>query len=106
MARRCFGLAAARQDERDAAALGQWLARRDPIPPVLNARDLRRMADGPPVNDPGRLDAALAGLAEAGWLRPESARDGQSKGRPRKDWAVNPKLAGPMAAFATASRRR
>jgi hypothetical protein len=104
MARRCFGDALVSQEERDAAVVARWIAKRDPATAIINARELRRMPDGPPIRDPGRLEAALSALAEAGWLRAAPARAGEAKGRLRKDWAVNPKLCGTLAKGANVVR--
>jgi hypothetical protein len=92
MARRVFGEAALPQEERDARAVARWLIRQNPLPETINARDLRRMADGPGIRQADRIDAALDELADAGWVRPAPARAGGS-GRRRNDWAVNPALA-------------
>jgi hypothetical protein len=92
MARRVFGEAALPQEERDARAVARWLIRQNPIPETINARDLRRMADGPGIRTAERMDAALEELADAGWVRPAPARAG-GYGRQRHDWAVNPALA-------------
>lgn len=95
MARRTFGDAARDQQERDAAALARWLATQSPVPETVNARELRHVGILP-QKSAARYDAALAELADADWLRPAPARHGDSKGRPRKDWAVNPKLQGAL----------
>ncbi|HJU19082.1 MAG TPA: DUF3987 domain-containing protein, partial [Stellaceae bacterium] len=89
MARRVFGEAALPQAERDARTLARWLVRQEPVPEIINERDLRRMADGPGIRDAARMAAALAELAEGGWARPAPAR-AEGHGRPRQDWAVNP----------------
>jgi len=91
MARRAFGEAALPEAERDARRLARWYLRQPrPRPAVLNARTLRRMADGPGIASAPRIEAALAELAELGWVRPAPDRDGDSAGRRRSDWAVNP----------------
>lgn len=61
--------------------------------PDRDARQLRH-AGALPTREPGRYDAALAELAEAGWVREAPDRAGERPGRRRKDWAVNPALAG------------
>ena len=77
--------------ERDARRLAQWHLRQPyPRPTVLNARVLRRMANGPGIPTAARIDAALAELAELAWTRPAPARQGGSLGRQRGDWAINP----------------
>jgi hypothetical protein len=93
MARRVFADAALPRAERDATALARWLVRQDPAPAMVNARDLRRRG-ALPTKDAARYDAALAELAEAGWLRAAPSRVGLMPGRSRKDWAVNPSLTG------------
>ena len=93
MAQRCFGEAALPQVDRDAIALARWIKAQDPVPETLNARALRQMAVLS-TKEPGRYDAALNELGEAGWLRPEPERAGSTAGRPRKDWTVSPKLRG------------
>ena len=92
MARRAFGEAAMPEAERDARRLARWLRRQTPMPSTLNARALRRQAHGPGISTPARIEAALAELAELGWVRPAAAREGGGKGRQRGDWAVNPGL--------------
>lgn len=89
MARRVFGEAALPEAERDARRLARWLLRQAPCPEVLNARVLRRQADGPGIPKAERITTALGELAELGWVRSE-ATSGHRGGRPRGDWAVNP----------------
>jgi hypothetical protein len=84
MARRCFGEAALPEAERDARRLAQWLCAQRPIPAMLNARVLRRMANGPGIPTAARVKAALAELEQLGVVRPAPSRDG-SAGRPRED---------------------
>jgi len=43
MARRVFGEAALPQSERDAHAIARWLLKQEPVPEIVNERDLRRM---------------------------------------------------------------
>ena len=89
MARRIFGEAALPQVERDAHGLARWLVDQKPVPKIVNARNLRRMANGPGIPDAERIAAALAELANSGWVRPAPGRAG-GHGRQRDDWAVNP----------------
>jgi hypothetical protein len=93
MARRVFGEAALPQAERDAHGLARWLIEQKEIPEVINARNLRRMASGPGIPDAARMAAALAELAELGWVRPAPGRVG-GHGRQRVDWQVNPAVKG------------
>lgn len=94
MARRAFGEAALPQAERDARQLARWLLKQHPRPEVVNVRVLRRMAGGPGIAGAPRLRAALDELAALGWVRPAPAREGETAGRARDDWAINPALAG------------
>ncbi len=91
MARRTFGAAALPEAERDGRRLARWLIQQRPMPQSVNARDLRRRSDGPPIPDSERMEAALRELEGAYWTRPATSA---APGRPRKDWAVNPKLEG------------
>jgi hypothetical protein len=93
MARRAFGEAALPEAERDARRLARWyLACPLPRPATLNARELRRMANGPGIQTAGRVEAALGELAELGLVRRALGREGERGGRQRSDWAVNPAL--------------
>jgi hypothetical protein len=92
MARRTFGAAALPQAERDARRLARWLLQQSPLPGIVNAKELRRMAQGPAIPDAERMEAALRELEAAAWVREAPSRAG-GKGRQRKDWAVNPALA-------------
>jgi Protein of unknown function (DUF3987) len=92
MARRAFGEAALPEAERDARRLARWILRQSPTPETLNARALRRMANGPGIQTPERIETALAELAELGWVRSAAGREGGGRGRQRADWAVNPEL--------------
>lgn len=95
MARRAFGEAALPEPERDARKLARWYLRQEmPRRAVLNARALRRMADGPGIPTAPRIEAALIELAELGWVRKSAAREGESAGRQRGDWATNPAIQG------------
>lgn len=91
MARRCFGEAAMPEAERDARVLARWFLKCNPLPKVVNARALRRMAGGPAIKTSERILAALNELAALALVRPAPARDGGA-GRLRGDWAVNPRL--------------
>jgi len=94
MARRAFGEASLPEAERDARRLSRWLLRQSPVPATLNARLLRRIAHGPGIPTPERIEAALHELAELHLVRPAPGREGGGKGRQRGDWAVNPALRG------------
>ncbi len=93
MARRTFGAAALPEAERDARRLARWLIQQRPLPNTINARALRQRGDGPGIPDAERMETALKELDAAGWVRAAPAR-AAGHGRPRKDWATNPKLEG------------
>lgn len=93
MARRAFGEAALPQAERDARRLARWIQRQRPRPSTVNAKELRRMANGPGIPDAARLDAALAELEGLGWVRRTDPNRAGIGGRSRADWTVNPELA-------------
>jgi hypothetical protein len=96
MARRTFGSAGLPEAERDARRLARWLIQQRPLPATVNAKELRRMAQGPAIPDSERMEAALRELEAAGWARPAPSR-AAGLGRQRKDWAINPKLEGAEA---------
>jgi hypothetical protein len=95
MARRTFGAAALPEAEKDARRLARWLVKQNPVPAVVNAKALRRMANGPAIPSSERMEAALIELVAAGWFRPSAALPG-GFGRQRKDFAVNPAAASLM----------
>jgi hypothetical protein len=89
MAARVFGRAALSKEERAATALlrhirkaGEW---------QVNASELRR-ARAAGLRTAAAMADALVKLAEAGWVRHAGGREGESKGRQRADWDVNPAL--------------
>jgi hypothetical protein len=94
MARRAFGEAALPQAERDSRRLARWLLRQNPKPANLNARELRRIADGPGIPDATRMEAALQELAALGWVREAEPNRAGRGGRSRADWLVHPKIGG------------
>lgn len=94
MARRAFGEAALPQAERDSRRLARWILRQKSRPEVLNARGLRRMADGPGIPDAARIEAALHELAELNWVRPAEPNRAGLGGRSRSDWIVHPDIGG------------
>jgi hypothetical protein len=93
MARHAFGEAALPQAEKDARSLARWLLRRQPVLNRLNARELRRMADGPGISKAARLEATLHELAAFGWVRQAPPSRAGLGGRSPNDWLVNPALA-------------
>ena len=90
MAARVYGDAALPEADRLAAVVARWIL--SERPQVVNARDLRRKARLPGLREAAKVQLALATLVEADWLRP-SLPSGD-KGRPRDDYAINPRLWG------------
>jgi hypothetical protein len=74
MACRVFSEAALPRAESDTRANARWLIGQNPVPDIVNARDLRRMAYGPGIRDADQMNAALEELADAGWFRPAPGR--------------------------------
>jgi len=90
MARRVFADAAVPEIERKAAALAREIRKRRIS--KFNAREARLMWGVPGLRDAVQMDAALAILEEAGWVRLNASRQGESKGRKSKNYEVNPAL--------------
>ena len=90
---RVFGDAALPPVERDAAILARLIVKSGLR--QINARELRRRPGLPPtLKDAASLDEAIEQLIEADWLRAASVRAGDSPGRARKDFLVNPAVHG------------
>lgn len=89
MYERCLGDATLSLVEQDARSLARWIFSRHEV--NLNARDLRRSPHSP-LQDEKRLEAAIKMLVEEGWLTFVGGRKGESKGRQRKDYRVNPQV--------------
>ena len=58
----------------------------------INAYETRRNALLPGLRYADPMKAALRVLVEAGWLRPNPTRDGNTSGRQRADYLVNPRI--------------
>lgn len=90
MAERLFGDAGLPEADRAVATLARAvLAHRVE---ELNLRAVRREWRLPGLRDASRINEAAQTLQEAGWLRPAPNRKGDSSGRQKSDFAVNPKL--------------
>lgn len=90
MSERCYGDAARPEADRLAAVLGRWiLATR---PERINLRELRRTVRLPGLASAEAIRAAVDVLVEADWLSPSPERAGDTPGRGRADYAVNPEL--------------
>jgi hypothetical protein len=86
MSERVYGDTALPIDERNAATVARWLLSKGHD--RLNARDFRRTARLPGLWEPQAVDAAIATLVEANWLRPSAILNGP--GRKAKNFDVNP----------------
>ncbi|MCF8503276.1 MAG: DUF3987 domain-containing protein [Caulobacter sp.] len=62
---------------------------------VINAANLRRNRVAG-LRKKEEVDKVLSFLRKGGWIRPQPSRKGQTKGRPRTDYEVNPKLWDPL----------
>ena len=92
MAKRAFGASAISAEEADATALARWI-RRSGLQ-SFNAREIRRSSDGPGgrLSQTSAMNAACTVLEQAGLIRKVGGRLGESSGRQRNDYAVNPFL--------------
>ena len=86
MSERVYGDAAVPLTERHAMTLARWIAHKHMA--RINARDVKRSAGLPGLRDMPAVEAALAVLVDANWVRTDS----ETGGRPRKDYLVNPKV--------------
>lgn len=90
MAERVFGDASLPGAERNAATLAREIKRRRPS--RINACDVRRNWRLAGLRESASVDAACLELVDAGWLKHDGHRDGNSRGRTRKDFLVNPRV--------------
>jgi hypothetical protein len=88
MAERAFGSAALPPEERDAAAIANWVLQARPE--VLNTRELRRDVRLPGLTRAEEINRACVVLEEAGWLKRTRQRYGDTPGRYRSDYVINP----------------
>jgi hypothetical protein len=90
MAERAYGDAALPEADRLAATLGRWIMRERPE--TVNASDIRRRLRLPGLSEASKVQLALRTLEEADWLRPRPSRGGNTPGRQKSDYDVNPLL--------------
>lgn len=90
MARRVYGDAALPAANRGAATLARWIAHERLT--TMNLRDLRRTVRLPGLRTAAEIEAAVEVLVEAAWLAHAGERAGNTSGRERADFAVNPKV--------------
>jgi hypothetical protein len=88
MAARVLGDASIPEEERNARTLAGWVM--TTRPEKVNVSSIRDFARLPGLRESKTVKAAFHFLSEAGWLR-EAGRTGE-RGRPRRDWTVNPKI--------------
>jgi hypothetical protein len=91
---RVFGDAALPASERNAAALAKHI--RKSGAQRINARDVQRSSGIPALKLAIDVDAATDALVEADWLRPAPSRAGDTVGKARKDFLVNPAVHGSL----------
>lgn len=90
MALRVYGDAALPAVERHAATMARYILRHRPA--RVNVRDIQRQWRLPGLKTAEAVKDALSLLADADWLRPAPGREGDTHGRQRADFLVNPKL--------------
>jgi hypothetical protein len=90
MAERPFGDAALPERERLAATLARHVIKRRLE--RLNARKIRREARLPGLREASKVKLAIEELEASGWLLPVPSREGDTPGRRKDDYLVNPKL--------------
>jgi hypothetical protein len=91
-ARRVFGDAALAPVEKDAAALARYIVKQGSQ--RINARDIQRNSALPTLKRRDDVEAATEALIEANWLREAPSRQGDTPGKQRKDFLVNPAVHG------------
>ncbi len=74
---------------KDVKDLSKWIWQERPS--VFNTSQLSRSRRSP-LRDTKRLDAAINVLIKAGWVRDIGTRKGETYGRRRKDFEVNPQI--------------
>lgn len=90
MAERLFGDAGLPKTDRTAATLARAIRQRGCH--NINLSAVRRDWRLPGLRDAAGVNEAVDALQEAAWLRPTPNRDGDTPGRQKSDFAVNPKL--------------
>ena len=92
MARRAYGDATLPEDERGARTIARWILKEQFE--RLNAREMQRKVKLPGLRTAKDVRAALDYMKEASWIWPAPSREGDTAGRQRSDYIVNPKLRG------------
>lgn len=90
MQKRVYGLHSFSEEDQNANALARYIAANKPK--VVNSRSIRRNFVVPGLKgDSTKTDAAIARLVELNWLLPDAGKK-PGRGRPAKNFKVNPKL--------------
>jgi hypothetical protein len=91
MAKRVMGDAALPDSIRRSITLAKYILEHKPE--IINARELNRKSGLPGFRSKAEVaHSAIKELEEAGWLLPAPFRQGDTSGRPRDDWKINPRL--------------
>ncbi len=90
MALRVYGDAALPEAEHHAARIARRIIKNRPT--IVNAREIRREWRIPGLSASAKITDALDVLADADILRPAPSRQGDTPGRSRSDFDVNPRL--------------
>lgn len=90
MAECVYGDAATPEIERLETILARWIL--ETKPKTINARVLRRKHRLPGLRDAKKVNSTLDALVEANWLEAAPDRAGDSPGRQRSDYKVNPQV--------------
>lgn len=90
MALRVYGDAALPPVERNAATLARYILKHRPN--RVNAGDIRRHWRLPGLKTAEAVKDAMDWLVDADWLRPAPVRSGDTPGRQRSDFLINPAL--------------
>jgi hypothetical protein len=90
MGKRVFEDGSKPLEARHADALARWIMTTKPS--LINARDVYRKAKIEGVQDSKAAKAAIAELVAAHWLLEAPSRKGETTGRQRSDYQINPRL--------------
>lgn len=92
MARRAYGDAALPEAERHAAAMARHIQHNGLV--KFSTTDIRRTWKIPSLNKADKVVDPLVILEESGWIKAAPSRAGETPGRFRADYTVNPKIHG------------
>lgn len=90
MAQRAYGDAAVPDAERHAATLARWIV--SARPDVVGVKRLYREVRLPGLTKAAPVKEACERLVEADWLLPAFSREGDTAGRQRQEYKVNPRV--------------